>query len=104
MKTRYAKPFESLQIKIPYTTGMNPFSGLVDLFEKKNILKKDGNRLKYVATDGTEIKLYRKEWESNTNDSLLRAMNEFTDVPVVFDDIEDIIEDDYVMEDDNNVE
>jgi RecA/RadA recombinase len=99
MKTRYAKPFESLQIKIPYTTGMNPFSGLVDLFEKKRILSKDGNRLKYVATDGTEIKMYRKEWESNTNDSLLRAMNEFTDEPVLLDAVDDADDiDDYVME------
>lgn len=103
MKTRYAKPFESLQIKIPYTTGMNPFSGLVDLFEKKGILKKDGNRLKYVATTGTEeIKMYRKEWESNTNDALLRAMNEFTDEPVLLDIVDDADDiDDYVTEDDN---
>ena len=35
MKTRYAKPFESVQIKIPYETGMNPYSGLTDLFEAK---------------------------------------------------------------------
>ena len=102
MKTRYAKPFETLQIKIPYTTGMNPFSGLVDLFEKKNILKKDGNRLKYVATDGTEIKQYRKEWESNANGALERAMAEFTDEPVlldILDDADDINE--YVTEDEN---
>ena len=33
MKTRYAKPFESVQVKIPYDTGMDPYSGLVDLFE-----------------------------------------------------------------------
>jgi hypothetical protein len=33
MKTRYAKPFESVQVKIPYETGMNPYSGLVDMFE-----------------------------------------------------------------------
>jgi len=104
MKTRYAKPFETLQIKIPYTTGMNPFSGLVDLFEKKHILSKDGNRLKYVATDGTEIKLYRKEWESNTNGALERAMAEFTDEPVISNDIDDIIDEDNVTEDDLNVE
>ena len=102
MKTRYAKPFESLQIKIPYTTGMNPFSGLVDLFEKKGILSKDGNRLKYVATDGTEIKQYRKEWESNTNDALKRAMDEFTDIPVLSVDIDDADDlDDYVTENEN---
>jgi hypothetical protein len=102
MKTRYAKPFETLQIKIPYTTGMNPFSGLVDLFEKKNILKKDGNRLKYVATDGTEIKQYRKEWESNANSALTRVMDEFTDEPVLLDVVDDADDiDDHVTEDDN---
>ena len=42
MKTRYAKPFESLQIKIPYETGMNPYSGLLELFEKKGIIKEQG--------------------------------------------------------------
>ena len=31
MKTRYAKPFESVQIKIPYETGMNPYSGMLDM-------------------------------------------------------------------------
>ena len=41
MKTRYAKPFEGVQVKIPYETGMNPYSGLVDLFEKKGILSND---------------------------------------------------------------
>ena len=64
MKTRYAKPFEGVQVKIPYETGMNPYSGLVDLFEKKGLLSKDGNRLKYIDSQGTEIKEYRKVWES----------------------------------------
>ena len=48
MKTRYAKPFESVQVKIPYDTGMDPYSGLVDLFEKKGVLVQQGNRLKYI--------------------------------------------------------
>jgi len=74
MKTRYAKPFESVQIKIPYETGMNPFSGLVDLFEGKGLLKKDGNRLSYVTRDGEIIKQYRKEWERNDDGGLDRIM------------------------------
>ena len=52
MKTRYAKPFEGVQVKIPYETGMNPYSGLVDLAEKKGMLKKDGNRLAFTTSDG----------------------------------------------------
>lgn len=81
MKTRYAKPFESLQIKIPYTTGMNPYSGLVDMFEGKGLLQKDGNRLKYVMIDGTELKMYRKEWERNDEGNLDSVIKDFSENP-----------------------
>jgi RecA/RadA recombinase len=80
MKTRYAKPFEGVQVKIPYETGMNPYSGLVDLFEKKGILVKEGNRLKYVDSKGTETKEYRKVWESG-GAPLDNIMNEFNSIP-----------------------
>ena len=60
MKTRYAKPFEGVQVKIPYETGMDPYSGLVDLCEKKGILNQQGNRLKYINTKGEEMLEYRK--------------------------------------------
>jgi hypothetical protein len=63
MKTRYAKPFESVQVEIPYETGMSPYSGLVDLFEAKGMLKKEGNSLVYTTKDGEIIKQFRKAWE-----------------------------------------
>ena len=62
MKTRYAKPFEGVQVKIPYETGMNPYSGLIELFEKKGLLEKQGNRLKYIDLKGEEHLDYRKAW------------------------------------------
>jgi hypothetical protein len=65
MKTRYAKPFESVQVEIPYETGMSPYSGLVDLFEAKGLLKKEGNSLVYTTKDGEVIKQFRKAWERN---------------------------------------
>ena len=77
MKTRYAKPFESVQVKIPYETGMNPYSGLVDLFENKGLLQKDGNSLKYILADGTVIKQFRKAWERNEESSLDRIMADY---------------------------
>jgi RecA/RadA recombinase len=83
MKTRYAKPFESVQVKIPYETGMNPYSGLVDLFEAKGFLQKDGNRLKYLASDSTEIKMYRKEWERNEEGCLDKVMVDFSANPII---------------------
>jgi hypothetical protein len=77
MKTRYAKPFEGMQVKIPYETGMNPYSGLTDLAEKKGILKKDGNRLMFVTSDGEIIKQFRKAWESNEDGCLDKVMADF---------------------------
>jgi len=78
MKTRYAKPFESVQVKIPYSTGMSPFSGLVDLFESESILKKEGNSLFYTCSDGTVLKFFRKGWEANKEGCLDIVMSEFS--------------------------
>ena len=77
MKTRYAKPFESVQIKIPYETGMNPYSGLTDMMEGKGLLSKDGNSLKITLSDGTIIKQFRKAWERNENGTLDQVMADF---------------------------
>jgi RecA/RadA recombinase len=80
MKTRYAKPFEAVQVKIPYETGMDPHSGLVDLFEKKGLLKQQGNRLKYIDSKGIEHLDYRKQW---TGDKLKLIMEEISGINVV---------------------
>lgn len=74
MKTRYAKPFEGVQVKIPYETGMNPYSGLLDLFESKGVIEKSGNRLRYVTSAGEEIIEFRKKW---TGDLLDIVMSDF---------------------------
>ena len=77
MKTRYAKPFESVQVKIPYDTGMDPYSGLLDLFEKKGIITQQGNRLRYVGPDKKEIIEFRKNWDG---DKLTTVMNDFAKI------------------------
>ena len=80
MKTRYAKPFESVQVQIPYSTGMKPTSGLVDLFEKKNILTKSGNKLQYISkTTGEVMSEFRKNW---TEDKLKVIMEEWDETLV----------------------
>lgn len=80
MKTRYSKPFEDIEVKIPYDTGMDPFSGLVDLFEKKNLLIKEGNRLKYTDTNGEEHKYFRKALNKNENGILDLIMSEYKNI------------------------
>jgi RecA/RadA recombinase len=77
MKTRYAKPFESVQVKIPYTTGMSPYSGLTDLIEKKGLLKREGNSLVFTTSDGEILKKFRKAWEANTDGCLDVVMKDF---------------------------
>ena len=83
MKTRYAKPFESVQVEIPYSTGMAPSSGLVDMFEKMGVLSKVGNKLAYTSKDSGEIIAeFRKNW---TEDKLKLIMNEWdsSSVPAI---------------------
>ena len=92
MKTRYAKPFEGVQVKIPYDTGMNPYSGLIELFEKKGLLEKQGNRLKYIDLKGEEHLDYRKAWMdpdkmnmimSEYNEKLAPVVNTDDDMPEI---------------------
>jgi RecA/RadA recombinase len=78
MKTRYSKPFESVQVEIPYTTGMSPHSGLVDLFEAKGMLKKEGNSLVYTTAEGEIIKQFRKAWDRNEKEGLSIMMEEIS--------------------------
>jgi recombination protein RecA len=85
MKTRYAKPFESVQVKIPYETGMNPYSGLTDLIEAKGMLKKEGNSLVYTTAEGEIIKKFRKGWERNDDGCLDTVMANITANPHMFD-------------------
>ncbi len=88
MKTRYSKPFESVQVEIPYTTGMSPYSGLVDLFEAKGKLKKEGNSLVYVTKDGEIIKQFRKAWNSNEKEGLTTIISEWNEVEVPVETVE----------------
>jgi RecA/RadA recombinase len=76
MKTRYSKPFESVQVEIPYETGMSPYSGLVEFFEAKGLLVKQGNRLKYMAKSGEEMIEFRKNWSDEKLDIVMNDWNE----------------------------
>jgi recombination protein RecA len=98
MKTRYAKPFEAVQVKIPYETGMDPYSGCVDLFEAKGLLKKDGNRLKYTDLNGEVHLEYRKNWTGDKLNMIMENLkekpnlNEVDDVDIVEEMAEEVPE------------
>jgi recombination protein RecA len=94
MKTRYSKPFESVQIKIPYESGMDPYSGLMDMFEAKGILVKEGNKLAYTSpVTGEIIKEFRKQW---TGERLQVIIDEWNSNPLASKDaVEDASADDF---------
>lgn len=77
MKTRFNKPFEDIELQIPYDTGMSPYSGFFDLIEKKKFVTKDGNRYLYVDLQGEIHKYFRKEWNRNENGIMDLVMSEF---------------------------
>jgi hypothetical protein len=88
MKSRYSKPFEGVQIKIPYETGMDPYSGLLEMLETKGIVEKVGNKLSYISpVTGEEIKEFRKGW---TSDKLQVIIDEWGQNPIAQDDSIDI--------------
>lgn len=75
MKSRYSKPFESVQLKIPYESGLDPCSGLFEMFEGMGLLTKQGNRYRYVSpVTGEEIIEFRKNWDG---EKLKMVMDEF---------------------------
>ena len=93
MKTRYNKPFESVQVEIPYETGMDPHSGLIELFEARGYLKKSGNRLEYTSPTTGEVMLeYRKAW---TGDKLQIIMDDIINTPVIETPVEVVDEEVY---------
>jgi RecA/RadA recombinase len=75
MKSRYSKSNETVDIFIPYNGGIDPYSGLFELFEGIGLLTKVGNRYKYISkVTGEEFIEFKKNMDSVFFD---RIMNEF---------------------------
>jgi hypothetical protein len=63
---------------------MDEYSGLIDLFEKKGVLAKDGNKLKYMDKTGKEHKYFRS---GITDDLLDLIMSEWDESKIVMDSV-----------------
>ena len=98
MKTRYSKPFESVQVKIPYEEGMDPYSGLLEMLEAKGIVEKVGNKLSYVSpVTGEEIKEFRKGW---SGDKLQVIMDEWSHIAEPIEE-EDLVDEENLVDEPN---
>tara|TARA_B100001105_G_scaffold216874_1_gene182703 strand:- start:507 stop:977 length:471 start_codon:yes stop_codon:yes gene_type:complete len=85
VKSRYSKPFEGVQVKIPWDTGMDPYSGMLGMLEAKGIVEKVGNKLSYISpVTGEEIKEFRKGW---SDEKLQIIIDEWGQNPKAQDDL-----------------
>lgn len=69
-KTRFTKPFQTVTIEVPYETGIDKFSGLVDMCESIGVVERAGSWKKIV---GTDIKFYAKDVADYAEELLARA-------------------------------
>lgn len=57
-KTRFTLPFQNVVIEVPYETGMDPCSGLVEMMEVVGVLEARGA---YKQIVGTDTKFYKRD-------------------------------------------
>ena len=50
-KTRFAKPFQRVEIEVPYETGMDPLSGLLEVAKDSGIIVQKGSRYSMADSD-----------------------------------------------------
>ena len=69
-KTRFSKPFQSVTIEVPYETGMDPTSGLIESMENLGVLKRGGS---WYTIDGTDVKFQAKNFSTYVDQVLALA-------------------------------
>lgn len=78
-KSRFSKPFEEVQIEIPYETGMDPYSGLFELMQQEGLIfggKATSGWYTYKLADGTDSGKFRRgEFVSKGHADLLMELH-----------------------------
>lgn len=69
-KTRFTKPFQTITLEVPYDTGMDPYSGLLEVAVSLGLVDKRGSR---YAITGEEKSWYSKEFHKYAADILEQA-------------------------------
>jgi len=70
-KSRFNKPFEKMTIDVPWSEGVDRYSGLVSMFETDGLLVKVGNKLSYTDNDSKEHKYFRKSIPNELLDQIM---------------------------------
>jgi RecA/RadA recombinase len=72
-KSRFSKPFEKTSIEIPWNAGVNPYSGLFELFKQDGILTQPtGGKYFYADKTGKEYKYFEKDIPNDLFDIIMK--------------------------------
>ena len=52
-KTRFTKPFQKVEVEVPYETGMDPLSGLLEVAKAAGVIVQKGSRYSMEGEDDT---------------------------------------------------
>jgi len=69
-KTRFTKPYQSVQIHVPYETGMDPYNGLLEVAVEMGIVTQKGSRFSMPSDDKS---WYSKEFDKRQEDVLVQC-------------------------------
>lgn len=72
-KSRFAKLGSKVEIEVPYETGMNPFSGLLEPLKDEGIITQSGAWYSYIDQEtGEEKKFQRKNFDHDLFHEILK--------------------------------
>lgn len=72
-KTRFTKPFQTVTVEVPYETGMDRYSGLIEACTKLGVVEKVGSRYKIAGEDTT---FYSREVAAHADRIIAKAQAE----------------------------
>ncbi len=75
-KTRFTKPFQKVEIEVPYETGMDPLSGLLEVAKQAGVIIQKGSRYSMAGSDDT---WYSKDLNKYV-DQILSKLTEQTEL------------------------
>ncbi len=74
IKSRASKPYEKIEIQIPYLTGIDPYSGLFDVQMAEGVITVPSNgRYQYTNDKGEVITFYKKDYRDHA-DEIMKVM------------------------------
>jgi hypothetical protein len=81
LKSRVSKPFEKIEVQIPWMTGMDPLSGLFELLWSEGvIIKVSPGWYSYKMADGKDKKFQKGSFRKLAEDIMRNADDDISDV------------------------